>query len=497
MRQFCSTRRMIAAATPYNRAMTPKADPRSDAFRLLPSVEEVLHDPRTSEVLRTVPREFALEVVRELIERWRAEIKAGTLDAARLSERLANGSLARAAKEASEREQRAGLVRAVNATGVVLHTGLGRAPLHPEAADAMGAIARSYCVLEVDRESGERNQRDDRLSLLLRRLTGAEAAIVVNNNAAAVYLLLNTFLERGVRDEVVVSRGELVEIGGSFRVPAVMERAGVVLREVGTTNRTRIADYADALGARTCLLMKVHTSNFRVQGFTEEVGPAELARLAAEKGLPCAFDLGSGLLDLEGLAPLPDALADEPRVRAAVASGVDVVTFSGDKLLGGPQAGLIVGKRAVIAALRKNPVYRALRLDKVTIAGLEKTLELYLAGRGAELPTRALMCATAEELRPRAEALALALNGVRDGRATVVPEQSQPGSGSAPGVFLPTFVVKFVHARIGAAQLARLLRRANPPVFVRIQDDALLLDPRTLLAGDAERLVDAVRALPA
>jgi len=476
-------------------SMSSRADTSKEAFRLLPSIEELLHDPRLEGLRASVPREVWLAFLRALLERLRGEIKAGKLDATALSARLAGPALVDELTAEVARERRAGIVRVVNATGVVLHTGLGRAPLHPEAAAAMGAVAGSYCVLEVDRQSGERNERDARLSELLRRMSGAEAGIVVNNCAAAVYLLLNTYLARGKRDEVIVSRGELVEIGGSFRVPDVMERAGVVLREVGTTNRTRSADYRAAVGERTSLLMKVHTSNFRVEGFTEEVTPRELAELGGELGLPTAFDLGSGLIEGGDVEALPDVMADEPRVRDAVASGVDVVCFSGDKLFGGPQAGMLVGKRAAISALRRNPVYRALRLDKVAIAGLERTLELYLAGRGDEIPSRALLRASADELRPCAERIAAALRSLEECSVSVVAERSQPGSGAAPGVFLPTWAVRFAHARRKAAALAADLRRAEPPVFARVQDDALLFDPRSLLPGDEERLVRAVRSL--
>lgn len=475
--------------------MSSRADASKDAFRLLPSIEELLHDPRLAALAPRVPRDVWLGFLRELIERWRAEIKAGKLDATTLSARLAGTALADELRRAVEREGRAGIVRVVNATGVVLHTGLGRAPLHAEAAAAMANVAGSYCVLEVDRESGERNQRDDRLSELLRRMTGAEAGIVVNNCAAAVYLLLNTYLARGKRDEVIVSRGELVEIGGSFRVPDVMERAGVVLREVGTTNRTRIADYRAAAGERTSLLMKVHTSNFRVEGFTEEVTPRELAELGRELSLPTAFDLGSGLIEGDDVAALPDVMGDEPRVRDAVASGVDVVCFSGDKLFGGPQSGMLVGKRAAIASLRKNPVYRALRLDKVTIAGLERTLELYLAGRGDEVPSRAMLRASADQLRPSAERIAAALAQLPRCTVSVIPERSQPGSGAAPGVFLPTYAVRLTHESWKPAALAAALRRAEPAVFARVQDDALLLDPRSLLPGDEDLLLKALRSV--
>ena len=469
-----------------------RSNTQGAAFRLLPSVEQVLSDPAVAAAGEGLSRELVLELVRALLDRWRDEIRAGELDADGLRARLDGGAVAEALGAARDRERRRGLVRVVNATGVVLHTGLGRAPIHPEAAEAMRAAASGYAVLEVERDSGKRNRRDDRLSELLCRLTGAEAGIVVNNNAAAVFLTLQA-LARG--KEVVVSRGELVEIGGSFRVPDVMVNAGSRLREVGTTNRTRMDDYRGALGPDTGLLMKVHTSNFRIEGFSHEVTPDELAVLGAEHDLPTAFDLGSGMLEAEGL-PVHPALKDEPRVRDAVASGVDIVTFSGDKLLGGPQAGLIVGKRAVIDRLRANPVYRALRLDKVTIAGLERTLELLLAGRGAELPAQHMLARTAAELEPEARALAESLDVLEGLEAEAVPEQSQPGSGSAPGVYLDTWCVRVRCPGASTDDLAGALRRGEPPVFCRIQDDALLLDPRTLLEGEAALVIEAFARLP-
>ncbi len=469
-------------------------------YRLLPSVEELLRaldDPGSSGgqgEAEGLPREVRLEHVRGALEDWRARIRAGRLSEAELSGALSRGELIGEVRARLAREARAGLASAVNATGVVLHTGLGRAPLHPEAAEAMRAAASGYCVLEVDRESGERSERDARVGELCARLFGAEAAIAVNNNAAATYLVLSTFAWGG--REVVVSRGELVEIGGSFRMPEVMQRAGVALREVGTTNRTRLEDYRAAIGERTGLLLKVHTSNYRVQGFTAEVSAAELATLAHERALPCAYDLGSGLVDRPFGSPL-SMLSDEPQVRAAVESGIDLVTFSGDKLLGGPQAGLIVGRHEVVAAARKNPVYRALRLDKVTLAGLERTLELYLEGRADELPAHRMLLLGERELELRAAGLAAALRAVPDVSAEVVQATSQAGSGSAPGVFLPTFAVRVRHAQLSAGALAGALRRGEPPVFGRIQEDALLLDPRTLLAGDEQRLLAAFRALHA
>ena len=459
------------------------------AYRLLPSVEEVLSRPEVKRLEARVRRELLVGFVGEVLAAWRGEIGSGKLDAQALERRLAEGGLERALEAKVRREEGAGLVRVVNATGVVLHTGLGRASVHPEAAEAMRNAAEGYCTLEVERWSGERNQRDDRLAELLRRLTGAEAAIAVNNNAAAVLLLLNCF---GAGKETIVSRGELVEIGGSFRMPDVMERASTKLREVGTTNRTRIDDYKQAIGSATGLLIKVHTSNYRVIGFTEEVSAEELAALGRETKVTTAFDLGSGLLEPEGAQAL-DMLGGEPLVKAAVASGVDVVSFSGDKLLGGPQAGLLVGKQPAIAALRKNPLYRVLRLDKVTLAGLEATLALYLAGRADEIPARALMLRTKDELAVAAQRLAGALARLAGLTLEVVPEKSQPGSGSAPGIFLDTFALRVRLAGVSASELAARLRVGEPCVFSRVQDDAVLLDPRTLHPGEEELLVAAVR----
>jgi len=465
----------------------PRSDP-SNAFRLLPSVDEALRDPGVVLCGARLPRELLASLVAQVIEQFRTEIKAGRLDAAALEQQLGRGALAQAVEARILREDGAGLRRCINATGVVLNTGLGRAPVHPEVAEAMAEAARSYCVLEVDRWTNERNQRDDRLAELCARLLGVESAIVVNNNAGAVLLLFQTFA--GGR-QAIVSRGELVEIGGSFRVPAVMERANAQLVEVGTTNRTRLSDYAGAIGPQTGLLVKVHTSNFRVEGFTEEVAAGELAALGRERGITTAYDLGSGLVEGSHMQPIADLLGGEPLVRAAVESGVDVVSFSGDKLLGAPQSGILVGARGPIEALRKNPIYRALRLDKVGIAGLETTLELVLDGRGDELPVRRMLRASAAELKPRAEELARRLAGLPGMKVDVVAGESQPGSGSAPGVSLPTFCVRVTHARLSAGGLASALRAAPVPVFGRVHERALLLDPRTLLPGDEEDLLAA------
>ncbi|MBL8861520.1 MAG: L-seryl-tRNA(Sec) selenium transferase [Planctomycetes bacterium] len=466
--------------------MPKPASDAQGAYRLLPSIDETLRDPRALALEGRAPRELLRRFAAETLEAWRAEIAAGRLDQDRIVSLRASGEPFLELERRVAREALRGVVRCVNATGIVLNTGLGRAPVHPEVAAAMAEAARGYCVLEVDRETNERNQRDEHLGDLLARLTGAEAAIAVNNCAGAVLLLFNTFA--GGR-EAVVSRGELVEIGGSFRVPDVMARANAVLVEVGTTNRTRLADYAQAIGERTGLLVKVHTSNFRVVGFTEEAAPAELAELGRRRGVTSAYDLGSGLLDPEGAPPLAQLLGGEPLVREAVASGFDVVLFSGDKLFGAPQAGLIVGKRAAIAALRKNPVYRALRLDKVALVGLETTARLLLAGRAHELPVRRMLAAAAPDLRPAAERIAARLAALPHLAVEVTPGESRPGSGSAPGVALPTFVVHVRHARLSDAELAAGLRSAAVPVFARVQDGRVLVDPRTLLPGDEDDLV--------
>jgi L-seryl-tRNA(Ser) seleniumtransferase len=471
--------------------MKSKQEDLSAAFRLLPGVDEVLRMARVAQLAARTGRDELTGLVRRTLEGLRREIAEGNVDATALAERLGTDELAARVEALFLADRKKGVVPAINATGVVLHTGLGRAPVHPEVAAEMARISGGFCVLEVDRASGKRNRRDDRLSELLARLTGCEAAIAVNNNAAAVFLCLNTFATGG---ECIVSRGELVEIGGSFRVPDVMTRAGVRLREVGTTNRTRAADYRAAANEQTGMLLKVHTSNFRVVGFTEEVGMGELAELGRELEITSAFDLGSGLFECDGVEPL-SMLGAETVVRDAVASGLDLVTFSGDKLFGGPQAGMIVGKRAAVEALRKNPIYRAMRLDKATLCGLEGTLELLLDGRGDEIPARRMMRLTVDELRPRAQALAERLDVLPGLRAEAVPDKSQPGSGSAPDVFLDTVAVRVQHADLSADALARHLRMGEPCVFARIADDFVMCDPRTLLDGHDDQLVEAFAAL--
>ena len=471
-------------------------------FRLLPQVDEVLGRPVVEPFVERVGRDLCRGFVQDVLSDWLGEIAAGLLDAdgvtARLEASLEPGGLVECLRAKVDEEAGRGVVPVVNAAGVVLHTGLGRAPVHPEAAAAMAAAAGGYCVLEVDRFTGLRNRRDDRLSVLLQRLTGCEAAIAVNNNAAACVLALSTF---AAGKETIVSRGELVEIGGSFRMPDVMEQAGTQLVGVGATNRTRIADFQNALTPETGMLLKVHTSNYAMVGFTEETPMEELAELARANGLPSVFDLGAGFLNdgVPGLQPI-HGLEGEPLLSDAIRSGADVVTFSGDKLFGGPQAGILAGNLGAIEDMRKHPLYRAMRLDKVGLAGLERTCELYLEGRGDEIPARALMRREPDELRAAAEALGerlAATDLVTSGAASlaVEPGRSQPGSGSAPGIFLDTTIVRLKPRATSVDLLAARLRAGDPPVFARIADDALVLDPRTLLPGEEDRLAEAIGAL--
>lgn len=459
---------------------------KSDQLRKIPQVERVLREPAAQTALSEgeLPRGVLADAVRGVLDDARGRLRAGeTVDLYPAT--LADDSIAAARQALAPR-----LRRVVNATGVVLHTNLGRAPLAPQAVEAM-LRAAGYCNLEYDLATGSRGDRHDAAARLLRRLTGAEGALVVNNNAAAVLLAL-TALAKG--REVVVSRGELVEIGGAFRIPDVLAQSGAVLREVGTTNKTRSADYEGALGPDTAVLLKVHTSNYRVVGFTSSVSLAELVALARPRGLTVVEDLGSGcLVDLS-----PFGLEKEPTVAEAVAAGADLVTFSGDKLLGGPQAGLLVGRRDAVEACARHPLMRALRPDKVTLAALEATLALYLDPVRCvhNVPALARLVEGNNSLRSRAEALAGGLRASLGDRAVVAVREdaSEVGGGSLPLQQLPTWVVEVRRPGGGVSRLEESLRRGDPPVLCRIRDDALVFDPRTLGKGDEERVLAALNA---
>jgi L-seryl-tRNA(Ser) seleniumtransferase len=403
-------------------------------------------------------------------------------------------SAAELAAGVAARVARAGafsLDRVVNATGVVLHTNLGRALLSPLAQERVLQAARAYTNLELDVERKERGSRYSHVQGLLRRLTGAAGALVVNNNAAAVLLALET-LGRG--REVVVSRGELIEIGGEFRIPDILRRSGAILREVGTTNRTHLRDYVGALGPETALVLKVHPSNYRVVGFTAEVNARELVEAAHARGVPVMEDLGSGcLLDLR-----PHGFPHEPTVPEVVASGIDLVSFSGDKLLGGPQAGIVVGRADLVDRLAHNPLNRALRIDKLTIAALEGTLHAYEAGDAlATIPTLRMLAEPLATIRARARSLLRRLGAAVRARlgAAVIEARSQVGGGALPTVELPTAAVALGTAARPAHALDDALRAGRPPVLGRLLDGRLLLDCRTVLPDDVAVLAARLAAL--
>jgi L-seryl-tRNA(Ser) seleniumtransferase len=461
-----STSRPAHNAVPLARVTLPAAiDPArvyldwlSMRLRDLPSVDELLRDER----LAREPHDLAVEAARAALARAREEINAGH-DPGDLVERaLAELRTARAPA----------LRRALNATGVIVHTNLGRAPLPEAALERAVEIGRGYSNLEYDLQAGARGSRQDHVAGILRRLTGAEAALVVNNNAASVLLALAALAEGR---EVLVSRGELIEIGDGFRIPDVLARSGARLREVGTTNRTRAADYERAIGAETAVLLRVHQSNFRVVGFTEQPSVAELAAVAGRHGLPLVDDLGSGVLvQLEG----------EPSARESLAAGADLVCFSGDKLLGGPQAGIVVGRAELVERLRRHPLQRALRADKLTLAALEGTLGLYLEPERAarEVPVLRMLHEPLEAVRTRAARLAGVVGG------EVEETVGRVGGGALPLAELPSCACAVEES------LAAPLRLGEPPVVGVVRDGRLLLDCRTLTDAEADEVAAAVRA---
>ena len=446
-------------------------------LRQIPKVDDLLRLPALKMLAAEVETSAVTETVRRTLDRLRADILVGTVTELPSTEALC------AQISASCRASRLPSLRGViNATGIVLHTNLGRACLSDR---ALAAAREGYSTLEYDLTAGERGQRYAHVEPLLCRLTGAEAAMVVNNNAAAVLLILSALTAGG---EVITSRGELVEIGGSFRMPDVMAACGAVLREVGSTNKTRLSDYANAISEQTRALLKVHTSNYRIVGFTESVSPAALVELGRSRSIPVIEDLGSGCL--VDLAPL--GLRDEPTVQASVKAGVDVLSFSGDKLLGGPQAGIIVGKRRCIDLLKRHPLARALRVDKLTLAALEATLQAYVDGTALqEIPVLSMLAQTPEELRQRAESLCRRM-GESGVTAEVVSTENPVGGGAVPTQTLHSFAVAVV-PRDSAAALEAQLRQRPVPIIVRIAHDRCLLDMRTLFPADLDEILQAFR----
>jgi L-seryl-tRNA(Ser) seleniumtransferase len=478
------------------------ATSKADLYRNLPSVDELL---RSAELVPLVLREgqaAVTDAARAVLTRLREEIAAGRLDATGVD--LALSGLGAAIEREARRALSYSLQPVINATGVILHTNLGRAPLASSALHHMREAASNYSNLEFDLAAGERGKRDVHVDRLFRKLLSAEvdigggvparakapppiSTIVVNNNAAAVLLALNTLAEGG---EVIVSRGELVEIGGSFRIPEVMSKSNAMLREVGTTNRTHLADYERAINDKTRLLLRVHRSNFQITGFTEQPRVGELSELAHKRNIPLLEDLGSGaLFDLRSVG-----VNDEPGVLDSLRSGVDVVTYSGDKLLGGPQAGMLSGRSDLIARMRANSLFRALRVDKLTYAALEATLLAYVKRDHDAIPVLRMMRLSKEEIGLRAEAIAMKIRSTKPA-VEIIDGESVIGGGAAPSAVLHTRLLTVTCEGLAADELAARLRASDPPVIARVEEGRVLLDLRTVFPEQDEAVAKALQLL--
>jgi len=477
----------------------------SALFQKLPSTDEVLRQPEIQALVERDAHAVVAESVRLVLARLRQEIAAGQLDEKSLD--LALGGLSDAVARQLEQSLSYSLCPVINATGVILHTNLGRAPLASAALDHIGETAATYSNLEFDLNSGERGKRDVHVERLFQKLITGEtqrsfaplgrvedpaphlpvSTIVVNNNAAAVLLLLNSLADGG---EVIVSRGELVEIGGSFRIPDVMSKSQATLREVGTTNRTRIADYERAINEHTRLLLRVHRSNFEITGFTEQPSLEELVALARHRNIPLVEDLGSGaLFDLRSVG-----ITGEPGVLDSLRTGVDVVTYSGDKLLGGPQAGLISGRADLVARMRSNSLFRALRVDKLTYAALEATLLAYVKRDHDAVPVLRMMRLSKDDIARRAEALAAKVEGPKL-KLDLLDGESVIGGGAAPSAVLPTRLIALTHEGLSADELCSRLRSTTPPIIARVEEGRVLLDLRTVFPSQDITLATALASL--
>ncbi len=466
-------------------------DDHQNLLRKLPAVDRLLHEEVLDNLLTFLPRRIVLEAVQETVASYREAItgRAGVSNNPQAFD-LSPAVLAKEAAVLAEKKAAPNLRALINATGIIIHTNLGRAPLPEAAVKALNSIAANYNNLEYSLDSGTRGSRHEHLEELICELSGAEAAIVLNNNAGAVFLALNDVASGR---EVIVSRGQLVEIGGSFRIPDIMAASGAKLTEVGTTNKTYLRDYEAAVNENTAAFLKVHASNYHMVGFTAEVNAAELADLAYRHGLLLIEDLGSGvLLDLEKYG-----LPFEPRVQDSVAAGVDLITFSGDKMLGGPQAGIIVGRKDLISSIRSNQLARTLRVDKFTIAALEATLRLYLDEEKAlqEIPVWRMLTVGEGALKTRADNLARGLSRIFGAeKISVVASVSKVGGGALPTAELPTWLaaVKLPEEGMHPDKLAEKLRSGRPPVILRLQHDTLLFDPRTIFEDQEATLLEVV-----
>jgi len=450
----------------------------------LPSVDEILKSKQGIEWLKTHPKRYVVQAIREAIDLRRKEILEGI--PADLSEEVMMADTENIIEKLSSYS----LIPLINATGVVIHTNLGRSILSEKVIENIRRVSKSYSNLEYDIDKGKRGKRYTHVKRILREVTGAEDTLIVNNNAAAVLLCLNTFAKGR---EVIVSRGELVEIGGSFRMPDVMAASGAILREVGTTNKTHLYDYEKAITEDTALILKIHKSNYKIVGFSEEVSIEDLVHVGIKHHIPVMFDLGSGcLVNLK-----PFGIHDEPVVKDIVKSGVDITTFSGDKLLGGPQGGVIVGKRDYIERIQKNPMTRAMRIDKLTLAGFEATLMEYIDEEKAieNIPTLRMLLQKPEEIKERAKKIAKRLKReIKDADIKVMEDFSRAGGGALPEMDLPTYVVSIKPYNLSVNELEERLRKGITPIIARIKEDLLIIDARTVQEKDLDILVIGIKA---
>lgn len=456
---------------------------KTDVLKKIPKVDKLLADERLGEFVKKGLRDVVLDCARNVLGRIRKDVLDGKIDSVPNDDEIA--------REIRDRVEAAfsySLKPVINATGVVLHTNFGRAPLSKAALENILRISSGYSNLEYDLTSGERGRRYVHVEELLCKLCGSEAALVVNNNAAAVMLALKSL---AAGREVIVSRGELIEIGGSFRMPEIMAQSGAVLVEVGTTNRTHLSDYERAIGENAAMILKVHPSNYRIVGFTAACSTVELANLAHARNLVFMEDLGSGcLVDMSQYG-----LYGEPTVKSVIDLGVDIVTFSGDKLLGGPQMGIIVGKKKFLEQMQKHPLLRAIRVGKLSLAALEATLKLYISGELMQIPSLKMVAQDIKELKRRANKIARTLKKLLGGRAEIwtSPSSSRVGGGSFPQAELASFVVAVKPRNLSADELMKRLATGDVPVVARIQDDALLIDLRTVFLKQEKTLVESMR----
>ncbi|NWF75433.1 MAG: L-seryl-tRNA(Sec) selenium transferase [Nitrospirae bacterium] len=453
----------------------------------LPSVDEILKSNQGVELLNAYPRRYVIQAIQKAIDIRRKKILKG--EPVDLSEEMLTADIEVIVKRLSSFS----LIPLINATGVVIHTNLGRSLLSRSALENIRIVSESYSNLEYDIEEGKRGKRYTHVKRILKEVTGAEDALVVNNNAAAVMLCLNT-IAKG--KEVIVSRGELVEIGGSFRIPDVMKSSGATLHEVGTTNKTHLSDYEKAINENTALILKVHKSNYRIIGFSGEVPIEDLVGLGQRYHIPVMFDLGSGcILDLRNYG-----IYDEPAVKDIIKSGVDLTTFSGDKLLGGPQGGVIVGRKKYIEEIQKNPITRAVRIDKLTLAGFEATLMGYVDEEKAikNIPTLRMLLQKPEQIKARANKIAKKLKKeINKAKISVIADTSRAGGGSLPEKDFPTYAVaiKPLELEISVNELEERLRKGNPPIIARIREDILILDARTIQDKEIPFLVKGIKTV--